>query len=638
MSSSPGSSWIRFLRNYGPIPTNDNMYDELMQRALRRHRIDPIVLPAQFLSELLDNFRSETPRSEILTGTAGDGKTYHCRETWLALGGSQAEWNAGLKVQRLPLGHHDLVVVKDLSELRADESAELLAAMAEDVTRPTADRLYLIAANHGQLLGKLKVAPQTPAMQAMVRVIEELLVMGENPSPDVRVNLKDLSQAPASPMIGTIIEAMTRHPGWGQCDACPIRDGGGTCPIWENRRRIQGDSDGGMLQRRLTALAELSEHNGVHFPVRQLLALVSNILLGHPDAPDGLMSCSDVRGILSQGTLDQASVYRNVFGENLKRRRAEKSDLFRKLNAFGIGGETSNRVDSLLVYGADDPALAMTYRDLVLNDPIYGGTAAYTHAQRAYLEGCDAGSRETYLPMLRAQRQRLFFALPESREAEFDLWDLTVFRYGGLYLEVAERLKAGQSLPRRVMPLVIRGLNRVFTGMLVQNQDELVLATSGSHSQSKTSPLLDELISVPRQGGEEVALVPAAKGGVALTVRLSRGDDPGAIRLTVAACDHPAACSQTQAKSARIKRQRTCTHAHIERQGAHQGNVLLANDAVRSRSWPTGRWCRDRHSGTPTARSCSVRSRVRSVSRVPARNARTSAGLALHWATMVAAS
>jgi hypothetical protein len=118
MSASPASRWIRFLRNYGPIPTNDNMYDESMQRALRRHRIDPLVLPAQFLDELLDNFRSEAPNSEILTGTAGDGKTYHCRETWLALGGSDVEWNTGKKVQRLPIGHRELVVVKDLSELR----------------------------------------------------------------------------------------------------------------------------------------------------------------------------------------------------------------------------------------------------------------------------------------------------------------------------------------------------------------------------------------------------------------------------------------------------------------------------------------------------------------------------------------
>jgi hypothetical protein len=29
------------------------MYDETIQRTLRRHRIDPLVLPAQFLKDLL---------------------------------------------------------------------------------------------------------------------------------------------------------------------------------------------------------------------------------------------------------------------------------------------------------------------------------------------------------------------------------------------------------------------------------------------------------------------------------------------------------------------------------------------------------------------------------------------------------
>ena len=192
MSSLPASRWIRFLRNYGPIPTNDNMYDELIQRALRRHRIEPLVLPAQFLAMLLENFRSDTPKSEILTGTAGDGKTYHCREAWLSLGGSESDWNTGRKVQRLSLGKRELVVVKDLSELRADESATLLEEMAAHVVQPTADRIYLIAANHGQLLEKLKAAPQTPDLQAMARAIEELLVTGQNPDPNVRLDLEIL--------------------------------------------------------------------------------------------------------------------------------------------------------------------------------------------------------------------------------------------------------------------------------------------------------------------------------------------------------------------------------------------------------------------------------------------------------------
>jgi hypothetical protein len=144
------------------------------------------------------------------------------------------------------------------------------------------------------------------------------------------------------------------------------------------------------------------------------------------------VSCKDVPKIVEQRSIDGASVYRNAFGENLSARRAEKSDLFRKLNAFGIGGETGNRLDSLLVYGADDPALADAYRELILNDPIYGGTAAYTQAQRAYLEGRDGDSASAFLAMLRNQRQRLFFTLPQACEAEYDLWDLTVFRYGGL--------------------------------------------------------------------------------------------------------------------------------------------------------------------------------------------------------------
>jgi hypothetical protein len=110
----------------------------------------------------------------------------------------------------------------------------------------------------------------------------------------------------------------------------------------------------------------------------------------------------------------------------------------------------------------------------------------------------DASVRDEFLPMLRSQRQRLFFTLPENHEGHFELWDLTLIRYGGTHLDMTKKLKAKEAAPRGVMPLIMRGLNRVFTGMLVQNQDELVLATSGSHSQSKTSPLLDEMVSVPR--------------------------------------------------------------------------------------------------------------------------------------------
>jgi hypothetical protein len=95
MAATSESRWIKFLRNYGPIPTNDNMYDEAIQRAIKRLKIEPLVLPAQFLDAIIANFRSDRPATEILTGTAGDGKTYNCREVWTAFGGSLTEWNRG---------------------------------------------------------------------------------------------------------------------------------------------------------------------------------------------------------------------------------------------------------------------------------------------------------------------------------------------------------------------------------------------------------------------------------------------------------------------------------------------------------------------------------------------------------------
>ncbi|SEG64603.1 hypothetical protein SAMN04488144_13244 [Methylobacterium sp. 190mf] len=324
-----------------------------------------------------------------------------------------------------------------------------------------------------------------------------------------------------------IIREITTHEGWGDCERCPHSAGDAICPIYENRGRLKGRGPDDPFKQRLTALIELSERNGSHFPVRQLLALTANSLLGHPKARDGLMTCADVPEIQAAGTIDQASVYRNIFGENLSASRAEKTELFRKLNAFGIGAETSNRVDNLLVYGADDPAFAADYAQLVLADPIYGATPTYVGTQRNYLEGADASDRAAFLSALRSQRQRLFFTMPEERAEDYDLWDLTAFRFAGMYLDVLTKIAKGQHMPRAALSMVVRGLNRIFTGMLVQNQDELVVATSGSYSQSKSSPLLDEIISVPRAGGEEVSLIKdqAADGGFAVSVKLVRGTE-----------------------------------------------------------------------------------------------------------------
>jgi len=97
-----------------------------------------------------------------------------------------------------------------------------------------------------------------------------------------------------------------------------------------NRERAKSVSDDGRFVSRLEDLIELTRLNGAHLPVRDLLALVANMLLGHPDVKEQLMTCGDVARIQNEQLLDRASIYRNIFGANLggvsNRRRDNQHD------------------------------------------------------------------------------------------------------------------------------------------------------------------------------------------------------------------------------------------------------------------------------------------------------------------------
>lgn len=88
----------------------------------------------------------------------------------------------------------------------------------------------------------------------------------------------------------------------------------------QRQRQVVGSGFFGITGRsRLMTICTTSQFSG-RCGVTALNRLSCPHNFSHPDAPDGLMSCSDVPDILAAGSLDQASVYRNIFGENLKPR------------------------------------------------------------------------------------------------------------------------------------------------------------------------------------------------------------------------------------------------------------------------------------------------------------------------------
>ena len=99
------ASWLLFLRQYGPVSRNENMYNEPIRRSAQRVDIKPILFEHPAQDQILACFdqRTTNPVTVILVGTAGDGKTHLCRQVWKALRDNPSLWASDtvIKPQRV---------------------------------------------------------------------------------------------------------------------------------------------------------------------------------------------------------------------------------------------------------------------------------------------------------------------------------------------------------------------------------------------------------------------------------------------------------------------------------------------------------------------------------------------------------
>jgi len=507
--SLPSSAWVRFLRSYGPTPNNTNLFDEYVTGALGRAKVQPITLSSPLLEKIKARVASGTPGSILIAGTAGDGKTYHCRSLWSFLGGSSGDWSENSTVKELILSDgRRAIFVKDLSELDDVQSDDVLALFEKSVLGNDDATIVVIAANHGQILERLRdLGSRTSRVHPLRKPIQEAFLLSGHFID--RLAIFDLSQTTNRDSLEEVMKVVAGHPEWGNCERCSLQTEGRVCPIVENRNRLLGTFDGGRFVRRLGDLVEVARLNGWHLPVRDMLALVSNMILGHKEAKEGLMACADVARIQDAQAIERCSLYGNAFGSNLPRRRAMDRPVFRALASFGVGEETTNGADGLLVYGNDDVKLTAAFARLVGIDSIYGATPAFIAAQERYLEGDEAARLDNgatgFLERLEGQRRRLYFTLPED-EVDYDYWGMTAFRFAGDYLEMTSALLDNRPVNEAIRSRMVRGLNRVMSGLLIENNDQIFVASSGGFTQSKVSVLCDMQVPARRVGGIGMAV------------------------------------------------------------------------------------------------------------------------------------
>ena len=512
-------NWIKFVRQYGPIPRNDNMYDEHIQGAARRAHVRPISFEHPLRNDVLSLFEPDRePGSVILTGDAGDGKTHLCREVWQKLtGATTALTEPYVEAPFACAGGRTVTVhiIKDLSEWAPQRDAvweaskqQVLQQFCRSIFEPTPADVFFVAANDGQLIESWRRLGDDDYVARTRQLFETLLVENKQQVAGTHLTFFNLSRCSSAVLFDRALDAFLGHEGWEEClqlHAAEHEFFGAKCPIRHNYELLHNP----LVRKRLRALLELCDLNDLHTPIRQILLLLSNALLGHPDVKDGVMRPSDVPAVIQNGTVSKASLYNNIFGENLLENRREAITVFDYLGRFRIGHETTNEIDNILIFGEADEKFRRHFDMLVGSDHFYGADDLYRAAQLQYLEGADEESHhKPFLQLLVHKRQGLFFTIPEDQEDELNLWEMTVFKYAGEYLSrLMPILRAGRLVEQPILARLVRGLNRIFAGMLVSSDRELLLATSLSFSNAKISRLLEDRLSVRSRRDEKIDII-----------------------------------------------------------------------------------------------------------------------------------
>jgi hypothetical protein len=360
-------SWINFVRQYGPGARTDSMYDETIQRSVRRTGIEPILFEHPAQGQLFSCFDKDIsdPVSVILTGTAGDGKTHLCRQVWNRLGGDGGAWASdnpylslkysypkieGGRFESDDVTSRDVTIhiIRDLSAwapqqgLPWEASKELLLQkLCRSLFDNKAGDIFLVAANDGQLIESWRRLADTEHVVRARKLFEDLLVDDRQELEGVRLRMFNLSRWNSADLFERAYKAFIEHSGWRTCyEGVAGEDEafGLKCPIRHNLELLKTP----LVYGRLRSLIELCDHSGLHLPIRQILLLLSNAVLGcaWDQCKDRLMKPADIPHIIRKGMLSQCSLYNNIFGGNLSENRRQSLTIFDYFDRFQVGHET----------------------------------------------------------------------------------------------------------------------------------------------------------------------------------------------------------------------------------------------------------------------------------------------------------
>ncbi|ULL13790.1 hypothetical protein DVH26_04620 [Paenibacillus sp. H1-7] len=344
------NTFIDYLDQFNVLsPNHAKIYDEYTQKS------DTYLfsIPTRVEQYLADVFVKQ-PRSIIMTGNAGDGKTRLCRSLYEMLTNKQLEGWPKEGIIDVTYEGGTVRIVKDLSELTESVIYTELLRLQSSVANAHADRVYyLIAANEGKLTKFLSQYPELKPLADAVgaRFIDHL-------NNNDRLHLVNLQDVTSSIYADRIFEEWNQEKYWGACDECPAQK---KCIISFNHRKMVQPG----VRDKLIEQYRLLDCLGIHVTMREILIHASYTITGG-------LTCSTVLQADYSAIEQQAerAYYNNFYGVQMPDVSTGEMGAVRYLTRLDPGQLSISSIDDFLLNGdiSGDPAIVEQHSNLFEED------------------------------------------------------------------------------------------------------------------------------------------------------------------------------------------------------------------------------------------------------------------------------
>jgi hypothetical protein len=253
--------------------TSCALYDEHRVGVAEKTPLSVSTRLSEELPKLLDPSNKKV-RAVVLTGDAGDGKTFLCRQFAEALD-DQFKHRALNPIEHIE--DLDLIIVKDASELDDQEQESVQNEIERTAMAGSSGPKLLLAANEGKLRA---LVTRTKCPQAYESMLEAFKHPDRIKPPIYFFDLNMRTMAEPE-LLDAFIDAVL-EPLLGNheiCISCPAGTIDRRCPILANIE----DLGSGTVRQRLHWLLYLAELCDYHVTIRSLLSLLANLVTAGKD-------------------------------------------------------------------------------------------------------------------------------------------------------------------------------------------------------------------------------------------------------------------------------------------------------------------------------------------------------------------